>query len=587
MATVVEARCKETGSSSGGVPRRWIRTEVDERCASMLAGIGLHPRIARLLAARGVTDAETAARYLQPQLAHLPDPFLMKGVERAANRLADAMMRAEPIALFGDYDVDGVTSSALMASFLGAHGVEARVYIPKRLTEGYGLNRDAVETVAGWGTRLLITLDCGITAADEIERANGLGLDVIVVDHHKCPPELPPAYATLNPHQDDCGYPDKVLAAVGVCFNLVIATRKVLRDRGVYSGDQAEPNLRRMMDLVALGTIADMVPLTGVNRVVTWFGMSELRAARRPGVRALMDVSRVRAARCGSTDVGFRLGPRINAAGRLDDATVGVRLLLSEQMAQARQLAETLDVANGNRQRIEADVYYEAVRRVDQAGALPEAIVLADPEWHPGVVGIVCSKLVERYDRPAVLIGEGGRGSARTARGLHLYNALNDCRDHLSKFGGHRAAAGFRIPSPNIESFTAAFVARVGSDPDWGRATESTLIYDDDITPDEIDRECFFAIRQLEPFGTGNPQPLFRVPAARVKRAARVGNDHLKLRLEEGRFGGLEAIAFKRGELSGQLSPGDAIELAAHLDLNEFAGLESLQLRVRDLRSLY
>ena len=571
----------------GAVQRRWIRTEVDEQRAEALIQTGLHPRIARLLAARGVSDAGTAQRYLNPQLTHLPDPFLMKDMAPAAERLADAIQAGEAIALFGDYDVDGVTSSALMAAFLKQHAVTARVYIPQRLTEGYGLNKDAVETIAEWGTRLLITLDCGITAADEVARANGLGMDVIVVDHHKCPPELPPAFATLNPHQDDCAYPDKVLAAVGVCFNLIIATRKVLRDRGAYAGaDQAEPNLRRMMDLVALGTIADMVPLTGVNRVVTWFGMDELRAARRPGVRALMDVSRVRSARCGSSDVGFRLGPRINAAGRLADATVGVQLLLTEQMEEARKFAETLDVANGNRQRIEADVYYEAVRRVDQMASLPDAIVLSDPDWHPGVVGIVCSKLVERYDRPAVLVGEGGRGSARTARGLHLYNALNDCRDHLSKFGGHRAAAGFRIPSANIESFTQALIARVSKDPDWGQATESTLIYDDDISPEEIDRECFMAIRRLEPFGTGNPQPLFRVPEARVRRAARVGNDHLKLRLEEGRFGGLEAIAFKKGELSSTLSPGDAIELAAHLDLNEFAGLESLQLRVRDLRAL-
>ncbi len=572
--------------ASGAVPRRWIRSEVDEAGAAALAGAGFHPRMARLLASRGVTDATTARRYLNPRLADLPDPFLMKDVERAAHRVADAIQGAEAITLFGDYDVDGVTSSALLASFLQAHGVSPRVYIPKRLTEGYGLNQDAVETVAGWGTRLLITLDCGITASDEIARANGLGLDVIVVDHHKCPPSLPPALATLNPHQDDCPYPDKVLAAVGVCFNLVIATRKVLRDRGVYRDQQGEPNLRRMMDLVALGTIADMVPLTGVNRVVTWFGMDELRAARRPGVRALMDVSRVRAFRCGSTDVGFRLGPRINAAGRLSDATIGVQLLLSEQIDEARRLAETLDVANSNRQRIEADVYYEAVRRVEQLAELPVAIVLSDPDWHPGVVGIVCSKLVERYDRPAVLVGEGGRGSARTARGLHLYDALNDCRGFLSKFGGHRAAAGFRIPSTNMGAFTAAFLTRVESDPSWHQATESTLIYDDDITPEEIDRDCFLAIRALEPFGTGNPQPLFRVPTARVKRAARVGNDHLKLRLEEGRFGGLEAIAFKRGELLSRLSPGVAVELAAHLDLHEFAGLESLQLRVRDLRSV-
>jgi single-stranded-DNA-specific exonuclease len=571
----------------GPVERTWVKAAVDDTTADDLAPIlGIDKRTARLLVARGVTSPDEAARYLEPQLSHLPDPFSMKDAERAASRVADAIQNGERITLYGDYDVDGVTSTALLASFLRMHGVEARAYIPKRLVEGYGLNREAVETIAGWGTDLLLTLDCGITAADEIARANEHGIHTIVVDHHKCPPRLPPAFATLNPHQDDCGYPDKVLAAVGVTFNLIIAVRKILRDRGAYAGtDLAEPNLRRMMDLVALGTIADMVPLTGVNRVLTWFGMFELRAARRPGVRALMEVSKVRPARVDSGAVGFRLGPRINAAGRLNDATIGVRMLLTEDMSEARRCAQNLDGANGSRQQIEGDVFRAAVHVIDQWAEIPHAIVLSDESWHPGVVGIVCSKLVERYDRPTILVGEGGRGSARTAKGVHLYDAINDCSSYLTKFGGHRAAAGLRMPFANVAPFREALIARVAKDPSYGKATESTLVYDDDLSPEEIDFSFHRQLRRMEPFGNGNPEPLFRVPNVRVRHSRLLKGDHLKFRIMEGRSGGLTAIAFKRGDLYESMVPGRELDLACHLELNEWAGLESLELRVRDLRT--
>src|SRR5688572_11658113 len=390
------------------VERRWLKKDVDEEAIKSLAvELKISPRAARLLVRRGIDDAEKARRYLSPRLTDLPDPFTMKGLQRAASRLADALAKRERVTLYGDYDVDGVTSTSLLAAFLRLHGMDPGIYIPKRLIEGYGLNREAVEKIASDGTRVLVTLDCGITAAEEIARARDLRLDVIVVDHHRCPPELPPAYATLNPQQSDCGYPEKVLAAVGVAFNLAIGLRKVLRARGWYAG--AEPNLRRHLDLVALGTICDMVPLVGVNRTLAWYGMEELRWARRSGIRALMEVSKARPQQVSSADVGYKLGPRINAAGRLSDATVGVKLLLCDDIKEARRLAEALDAANGNRKLIEGDVLMQAIELVDRMPSLPEAIVLADETWHPGVVGIVASKLVERYDRPAVLIGEGGR----------------------------------------------------------------------------------------------------------------------------------------------------------------------------------
>lgn len=567
----------------GPVVRKWVKADVDEAAALALADtLQVHPRMARLLVGRGVRDLEAARRYLKPELKDLHDPFSMMGAQRAAERLADAIIQREPITLYGDYDVDGVTSTALLKSFLSHHGVDAGVYIPKRLIEGYGLNAEAVDILAARGTRVLVTLDCGITASEEVARANQRGMDCVVVDHHRCPPELPPAFAVLNPHQPGCTYPEQVFAAVGVAFNLIIALRKVLRDRGFYASN-SEPNLRKELDLVALGTIADMVPLTGVNRLLTRYGVDELKIARRPGIRALMEIAKVRPSRADSGDVAFKLAPRINAAGRLSDATMGVRLLLTEDMAEARHLASSLDAANGSRQQIEADVFFEAAARVDKLATLPEALVLADPAWHPGVVGIVCSRLVERYDRPAVLIGEGGRGSARTARGLHLYDALADCADYLLKFGGHRAAAGLRIPYARVEAFREAFLARVRQDPNYGGETEALLVYDDDLAAADIDDRCYRDIAQLEPFGNGNPEPLFRVPQVRVRQAKVVGEDHLKLRLQEH---DLQAIAFKRGDMQATLPPGRPLELACHLELNEWSGVENLELKVKDLRTL-
>ncbi|MBK8011219.1 MAG: single-stranded-DNA-specific exonuclease RecJ [Deltaproteobacteria bacterium] len=570
--------------SGHAVVRSWARAELDEAAAHQLTrGLDLSLRACRLLVRRGISDLETARRYLDPRLTDLPDPFSMKDLERAANRVADAIESKARIGLYGDYDVDGVTSTALLASFLRLHELEARVYIPKRLVEGYGLNREAVDVLADEGIEVLLTLDCGITAADEIDHANQRGMDCVVVDHHRCPPKLPRALATLNPQQDDCGYADKGLAAVGVAFNLVIGIRATLRRRGYYaSRGMVEPNLKDFLDLVALGTIADMVPLLGVNRIFAWYGVRELRLAQRPGLRALMEVAKVRFLRCDSQDVGFRLGPRINAAGRLADATVGVRLLLTPDIDEARRLAAALDAANGSRQAIEATVFQDAVRRIELSPEMTDAIVLADPSWHPGVVGIVASKLVERYDRPVVLIGEGGRGSARTARGLHLYDALRDVSSHLTKFGGHRAAAGLRIAFQQVDAFRADFLRRVAQDP--GDSAESTLVYDDELMAADINDMCLQEILRLAPFGIGNPEPLFRLTSARVKSARVVGKNHLKLRLAEGVRGGLDVIAFRAADLFPSMEPGCSVDIAYHLEENEYAGVVSLALRAREIR---
>jgi len=562
--------------------RTWVEAAIDGVRAEALArDLSVDPAVGHLLLARGVSDVETARRYLEPQLAHLPNPFSMAGLERAAERVADAILRGERVAMYGDYDVDGVTSSALLSTFLRHHGLEPRVYIPHRLREGYGLNHDAIDQLAQEATQLLVTLDCGITAADEIARANEAGMEVIVVDHHTCPAELPPAYAALNPRQPGCGYPEKVLAAVGVCFNLIVGVRKKLRDAGHYESRYAEPNLREVLDLVALGTIADMVPLTGVNRMLAWFGLREMQRVKRPGLRALMEVAGVRPQRVSGQDVAFRLGPRINAAGRLDDASVGVQLLTVSSSEAARPLAERLDVANSDRRRIEAEVFRGAVEQAE-AQRSDDAIVVYDESWHPGVVGIVASKLVERFERPTVVIGEGGRGSARTSGGIHLYDALAACRHLLTKFGGHRAAAGLRIESGRVDQLRVDLNRAVRDAKAQGTDATMPLEYDLELSPDLIDRRFARAVAQLEPFGVGNPEPTFRICRLPVRDCRVVGGQHLKLRLEgAGRV--IDAIAFRFGDREAEIGRGP-IDLACHVEISEFGGTERVELRVRDLR---
>ena len=561
--------------------KRWIPNEVDEAAAAQLqAETQLPARLAKLLVSRGLTEPEGVEAFLNPQLRHLPNPAQLKDLDKAAARLADAILNQEQVALYGDYDVDGVTSTSLLSSFLSSMGLPTRFYIPKRLTEGYGLNSDAIDLLAQEGTELLITLDCGITASKEIARANEKGIESIVVDHHRCPPALPEAYATLNPQQEDCEYPDKGLAAVGVCFNLVVGVRKVLRERGYFS-ERSEPDVREYLDLVALGTIADMVPLKGVNRTLAWHGLIQLKRTRRLGLRALMEVSKVRYGKCSSSDVGFRLGPRINAAGRLSDASVGVQLLLAENMDEARAHAETLDLANRQRQDIEAKVFAMSCKQIEAMETLPDALVLYNEIWHPGVVGIVATKIVERYDRPTIIIGEGGRGSGRTAKGLHLYDAINAASDLLMKFGGHRAAAGLTIETNKLETFRKRFTQEVEARKDAAQ-DETLLQYDEELDPSFFTHDFVKALERLQPFGNGNPQPLFVTTGLKVKSSRIVGKDHLKLRLDPG---GVQAIAFKRAELFDEMPPGSEIEMAYHLEWSEFAGMEYVELRARDLRA--
>ncbi|HEX4803699.1 MAG TPA: single-stranded-DNA-specific exonuclease RecJ [Myxococcaceae bacterium] len=552
----------------------------------LISAFGLHPLAARVLSNRGYATPDTAAAFLADGIGALPNPFLLKGLRAAVLRVCDAIRSGQRITLYGDFDVDGVCSTALLALFLRELGANVSTYIPNRLGEGYGLNLAAIETLAQQGTRVLITLDCGTTSVAEVSRANALGLDVIVIDHHSIPSQLPPALALINPHQPGCDYPTRHLCAAGVAFNFCLGLRKELREQGFFE-KRREPNLRSMLDLVALATIADVVPLTGANRILVKHGLEEIARAARPGIRALKEVAGIFPGPMSTGQVGFRLGPRINAAGRLHDASLGLQLLCAETIEAARPLAHSLDAANLERQRIEQDILAQALRQVEQHSQT-KALVLHSELWHPGVIGIVASRVVERFHRPTVLVAvkEGiGRGSARSIDGFHLVSALQDCAGHLLKYGGHRQAAGLSIEASRLPAFSQAFAA-----------VAAQKLSDEDIVPccrvdavvslSELSPEAAKGIEVLGPFGPGNPEPIFascdlaaRPQVVASKREGRAG--HLKLRFDSApRLG---AIGFGMAE---QLPLAQQkVDLAYQLSVEQWNGMEQLSLRLKALRA--
>ncbi|XXF80580.1 single-stranded-DNA-specific exonuclease RecJ [Myxococcaceae bacterium GXIMD 01537] len=565
---------------------RWLLPEVREEQAVSLAGeLGLHPLAARVLLHRGYRTPESASAFLSDKLADLPDPFRMKGMPAAVERLVRALRMKEKVTLYGDYDVDGVCSTSLLNLFLRELGARPATYIPHRLGEGYGLNVQAVERIAADGTRVLVTLDCGITSVAEIARARDLGLDVVVVDHHTVPPTLPPAVAVLNPHQPGCEYPTKALCAAGVAFNLCMGLRKRLREEG-YFATRKEPNLKALMDLVAMATVADVVPLTGANRILVAHGLQELSAARRPGVRALKEAAGMDSdASVTAGQVGFRLGPRINAAGRLHDASLGLQLLCSETLEEARPLAQTLDRANAERQGIESSILTRALAQAESLGDV-RGFVLYEEGWHPGVIGIVASRVVERFHRPTVMVGVNdgvGKGSARSIEAFHLFDALSGCADLLTKFGGHKHAAGLTIDAERLPAFREAF-ERIAAQ----RLTPEDLIprckVDAVVMPPDLDEPAVEALQRLGPFGQGNPEPVLvlrkQLARPRVLASKTAGAGHLKLALVDAPA--VDAIGFGMADRVSVVE--GPVDLAFQVGFDTFRGQRRLSLRLKDVR---
>jgi single-stranded-DNA-specific exonuclease len=562
--------------------RRWRVLSTPAGVAEQLsAQLGASPLLGRLLANRHVQDAGAADAFLNARLAdHLRSPMLFKDMGRAAERVARAAAGGERIGIYGDYDVDGVSGSSVLVRFLRALGAEPLVYIPHRLREGYGLNAAGVHHLAAAGARVMVTIDCGAVSHREIGLARDLGMDVIVCDHHQVSGTPLPAYAVINPIEPDAGFPFAGLCAAGVAFYLAMGVRMRLRETG-----GPLPDLRRYLDLVALGTIADLVPIKEENRVLVKYGLRELAGSKRPGIAALRRVAGVTQMSPGA--VGFRLAPRLTAGGRLDDASRSVALLTTDDGALAERLAIALDEENRARQAIEREMVDEAIGLVGAAGGVAHrhSIVLASPRFHPGVVGIVASRLVERYYRPTVLIaaeeGGVGRGSGRSIAGLDLYDALASCSDCLERFGGHRMAAGLSIKLDRVAEFAARLDAAVGARSQPEHFIPQVAI-DAELSLRGIDAGCCADVERLEPYGMGNPDPIFLARDVRVRDRRIVGETHLKLLLEqEGRC--LPAIGFGMADL--EVGPGDRLDVLFSLMSSEWNGSQYTELRLKDLRA--
>lgn len=573
--------------------RRWRARGGDDRAGLALAQQLQVPEIlGRILAGRGV-GLDEATRFLAPTLRDfLPDPSHLKDMDKAIARLVDAIRGGESIAVFGDYDVDGATSSALLHRFLAAIGVKVTVYIPDRQREGYGPNGAALRRLKEQGVRVVITVDCGITAHAALDEAAAAGLDVIVVDHHLGEPALPRAWAVIDPNRVDEESPHTMLAAVGVTFLLVTGINRALRQAGWYEGRPA-PDLMQWLDLVALGTVCDQVPLAGVNRALVAQGLKVMRQRGNIGLAALGDVANI-GERLDAYHAGFILGPRVNAGGRVGEADLGARLLATEDPLEARQLAEHLHALNAERREIEAQVLAEAMAQIEASPIAPLLFVAAE-NWHPGVIGIVASRLKERYNRPACIIAlkEGvGRGSGRSVTGLALGPMIVAARQAglLINGGGHAMAAGLTVEAAKLEALRAFLVARTAellgeSEPVPELAIDGALAAGA-ATPD-----LAALIDRVGPFGTGNAEPRFVFPNLRVVRADIVGQEHVRCILADGAgTARLKGIAFRvlsqeRDDGLGKAllnARGAGFHVAGHLRADNWQGRNGVQLLIDD-----
>ncbi|MGD0623882.1 MAG: single-stranded-DNA-specific exonuclease RecJ [Thermodesulfobacteriota bacterium] len=549
-----------------------------------LKELGISPLTAQVLRNRGISNTDQARRFLSPALSDLPDPFTMKDMVKGVQRICQAIHDQERITLFGDYDVDGTTAIALLLLFLKGAGVPVDFYLPDRIKEGYGLNIGAVKKIQAQGTKLLITADCGISNREEIGWAMENGLDVIVTDHHEVPEILPPALAILNPKQKNCPYPFKGLAAVGVAFNLVIALRSALRQEGFFQGGEI-PNLKEYLDLVALGTVSDVVPLIGVNRILAKFGLMQLGHSTRPGIVALKAVSGIREMPVDTLSILFRFAPRINAAGRLGDAQEVVRLLISGDEREAGEIAAHLDQLNALRQRIEEKILSEARAMIHSPGGnlTKKSLVLSSPDWHPGVIGIVAARLAEEYYRPTILVALNenlGKGSGRSIDSFPLYQGIKACESWVEKFGGHEQAAGLVIRAECIPGFAQAFeevvAVKLGEE-----RFRPRLSLDAFARLDQMDNSFLSELESLAPFGTENPEPVLGLEGFTILESRRVGNGHLRLRIKEGRCI-REAIGFRMA--SWHPLSREHVKMAFSPQINTFQGRRILQLKIVDLQ---
>lgn len=564
--------------------KRWNVTPANEKLQELFVSeLKILPLTAQLLINRDINDLAHANAFLRPDIKDLYDPMLMKDMDKAVERLESALLNKERVAIYGDYDVDGTTATALLKLFLTELGFSVLTHIPERISEGYGLNNNALKELADKGAQVVITTDCGVSNFDETVYANSIGVDVIITDHHEIPSKVPPALAIVNPRQEGCAFPFKGLAGVGVAFNLAMGLRAHLKKKG-HINEATQPNLKKYLDLVSIGTVADMVPLIDENRILVKYGIEQLKHTERPGLKALMDVSLVRDGQVTSEKISYQIAPRINAAGRVSRADIALDLLTTKDKARAGELAIELDNINSERRSLEADITTEALEMVDPQSK-DKGIVLYCEKWHPGVVGIVASKISGRFTKPTVMIaldGDIGRGSARGGiANFDLLAALRSCEQYLEKYGGHKAAAGLSIHKDNIEPFKAAFIEQLNKSID-----------DDDLLPlinidaiislDEVNMRLVSEIERLAPFGISNREPVLGALDANITETRVVGIKHLQLRLRH-KGKPIKAIAFGRAGEHPMKGHGFDVAFSPYVDT--WHSKKSVGLKIKDLRS--
>lgn len=563
--------------------KNWVlaKHNLDAR-AQLVSELGILPITAQVILNRGIASPSTARSYLSPSLSDIPDPFMITDMDKAVARISKALTDREKIAIFGDYDVDGITGTALLASFFGQLGTQPIVALPDRMREGYGLTIEAIDDLHSQKASLIITVDNGTRALKEIDHASALGIDVVVTDHHSAHEELPRAVAIVNPQRDALGSAHRHLSGCGVAFMLALALRKSLR--GSSHMTDPEPNLRAQLDLVALGTIADVVPLVGANRVLVRHGLGEIEGAPRPGLAALMEVSSTSPKNLSPDAVAFQLGPRINAAGRLGDARLALDLLLCRDPARSMEIARALDRANRERQRIEGEIIDKAFTQLDSDRSLERrfGVVLHSRGWHIGVIGIVASKIAKRIGRPAAVItldSNPARGSVRGIAGMNLVEALAACNDLLVRYGGHSMAAGLSIAESDIAEFSDRFdkaCARLVPE-DY----RETLDVDTLVKPSDVNAELISELSSCRPFGEGNPEPVLAIHDMEILDRRIVGEKHIKLRVRAGDvqfdsigFGMAETLPASVRRASFAFCP----------EMNTWNGYTSVQLKLKDIQ---
>ena len=551
----------------------WNVSQPGAEAVNALVGCGYKPLTAMVLASRGIRDGKSAGEYLRCD-APLVDPFRMTDMDKAVGRVALAMARNETIAIFGDYDVDGITATCLLTDFLRRCGAKCVSYIPGRLEEGYGLNPMAIHQLHAEGVSLIVTVDCGITAVAEAQLCKELGIDLVITDHHECKEQLPEAVAVVDPHRPDGGYPHKNLSGVGVAFKLAAA----------LSGSQEEI-LEGYADMVCLGTVADVMLLQGENRVFVDRGLASLRTVPRLGLAALMAQCGCDSGSINASSIGFMLAPRINAAGRMGQIDLAVDLLLTEDPREAERLAKALCELNRQRQGVESEIYDQAISMLPQ-GNTPEAIVLADERWHQGVVGIVASRIAEEYCCPTFLIcldGEHGKASSRSYGGFNLFASLTALAPLLESYGGHELAAGFTIARQNIDAFRTQ-VCSLAAGYYCADTPRTSLDIDCAIQPELLTIPNVESLNAMEPCGNGSPKPVLMMEGLTVDRLQSVGGGkHLRLRLRKGRCA-VNAIYFSVTAQMASVRQGDLVDVAFIPQINEFREERSVQMNVLDIR---